>query len=127
MPVCSSIAEYYGMVEGAYIDTVNEGSAAEEAGLESGDIITAVDDTEITSASDLTTAVKGYRAGDTAELTVFRDDEYITLTITFDEKLPDEETEEEDTEDTDTSASGEMQGGQSSQGVMSQFFGYGMY
>ncbi|MCD7748635.1 MAG: S1C family serine protease [Oscillospiraceae bacterium] len=123
--VTATIAEYYGMVEGAYIETVNEGSAAETAGLESGDIITAIDNTTISSASDLTNAVKGYRAGDTAELTVFRDDEYITLTITFDEKLPDEETEEE--EDTDTSASGEMQGGQSSQGGMSQFFGYGIY
>ncbi len=125
--VTATIAEYYGMAEGAYIDSVNEGSAAEAAGLEVGDIITAVDDTTISSASDLTTVVKSYRAGDTAELTVFRDDEYITLTITFDEKLPDEETEEEEEEDTDTSASGEMQGGQSSQGGMSQFFGYGMY
>ncbi|MCC8358061.1 MAG: S1C family serine protease [Oscillospiraceae bacterium] len=123
--VTATIAEYYGMVEGAYIDSVNEGSAAEAAGLEVGDIITAVDDTTISSASDLTNAVKSYRAGDTAELTVFRDDEYITLTITFDEKLPDEETKEE--EDTNTSASGEMQGGQSSQGGMSQFFGYGIY
>ncbi len=117
--VTATIAQYYGMVQGAYIDSVNEGSAAETAGLESGDIITAIDSTTVTTASDLTTAVKSYRAGDTAELTVWRDGEYITLTIVFDQKLPEEDTEEEDTT---TANSSDMQ---SSHGSMSQFFGYG--
>lgn len=86
--VSASIAEYYNMVEGAYVSVVDENSCAGTAGLKVGDIITKVDDTEIFSSSDLVAAKKEYKAGDTAVLTVYRSGEYIELTIVFDEEKP---------------------------------------
>ena len=122
--VTESIARYYNMVEGAYVNEVNSGSAAETAGLQAGDIIIALGGQEVTSDSELTSLVKGYHAGDTAELTAWRSGEELTLTVTFDEKIPEEETEE--------GASDEMQQAQPYQpyaGDMEdffrQFFGFG--
>ena len=71
--------------QGAYVELVEEGSSAERAGLQSNDIITKLGEKTIGSYTDLTSALYGYSAGDTAEVTVFRDEEEITLTITFDE------------------------------------------
>ena len=75
--------------------SVTEGSAADNAGLEVGDIITAVDEQEITSSSELRSARRAYRAGDSAELTVYRNGDYITLTIVFDEEKQQSQTETE--------------------------------
>ena len=84
--VSSSVAQYYNMVEGAFVNSVTSGGAADKAGLKPGDIITAIDSTAIKSSSDLTAAVKSRHAGDTATLTVYRSGSSITLSITFDEE-----------------------------------------
>ena len=86
----SSVPEYaqrYGISAGAYVESVADGSCAQKAGLQQGDIITAIDDTAIDSSSALTAALSSnYKAGDTATLTVLRGSDKITLSITFDEK-----------------------------------------
>lgn len=87
--VPSSAAQYYGWPTGAFVYAVERGSAAEEAGLQTGDIIVQIDDTSVSSSSDLITAKKNYRAGESAVLKVFRDGEYLDLTIVFDEAVPD--------------------------------------
>ena len=71
---------------GAQVATVTEGSSGANAGLQPGDIITAVNDTEIKSVEDLSKALKSFRAGDSAQLTVFRNGSELTLTISFDAK-----------------------------------------
>lgn len=81
----SSVSQYYNLPEGAYVKYVESGSAAEKAGIEQGDIITKVGDKNITSYSDLSSAVKQYHAGDQATITVYRSNKSKTLTITFDE------------------------------------------
>lgn len=86
--VSPTVARYYDMVQGVFIYDVEAGSCSEEAGLAEGDIITAIDGTEVKSTGELAAAVKGYRAGDSAELTVFRDQAYITVRVVFDEELP---------------------------------------
>ena len=86
--VSSAAAQYYGMVEGAYVYAIVEGSCAEVAGLKMGDIITAVDRFPVTSVSDLQSALKNYSAGEEAELTVSRSGEVLTLPVVFDEKQP---------------------------------------
>jgi serine protease Do len=78
-------AEYFNLVEGAYVTEVVPGSCAETAGLRVGDIITKLDDAEVTSSETLTYAKKQYKAGDEAELTVYRAGETLVLTVTFDE------------------------------------------
>ena len=83
----SSEAQRYGVTAGAAVSYVAEGSCAQKAGLKVNDIITAIDDTAIDSSSALTAALStGYKAGDTATLTVIRDQKELKLSITFDEK-----------------------------------------
>lgn len=83
----SSEAQRYGIPAGAAVSYVAEGSCAQKAGLQVNDVITAIDDTAIDSPSALTAALStGYKAGDTATLTVIRSQKGLKLTITFDEK-----------------------------------------
>ena len=82
--VTEEFAQYFGWPSGAYINDVESGSCAEAAGIKKGDIITTLNGTEITSASELTAAKNRCAVGDTVELTVYRSGEYLTLTITFD-------------------------------------------
>ncbi len=86
--VSSAAAQYYNMVEGAYVYGLVDGSCAQAAGLHMGDIITAVDRFPVASTTDLQAALKNYSAGDSAVLTVYRDGEVLTLDIVFDEKQP---------------------------------------
>ena len=94
--VSTSVAKYYDMVQGVYVYDVEKGSCAEAAGLEPGDIITAIDGTGVLSSSELVKAVKLYRAGDSAVLTVYREQEFISVTVVFDEELPAEPDPEAD-------------------------------
>lgn len=72
--------------DGAYVVDVTPGSSADKAGIQSKDLITAVDDHKIATRTDLTRALRNYKAGDTAQITVVRSGRELTLTITFDEK-----------------------------------------
>jgi serine protease Do len=83
--VTSAAIEYYDMVEGAYVETVKPGSAADKAGLKVGDIITKMGDTDVTSVETLKAALKSYKAGDSASMAINRQGEEQTLTITLDE------------------------------------------
>lgn len=83
------VAQYYNMPLGAYVGRVAEGSAADQAGLEKGDIITALDGKTIESANDLRSLLRDYSAGDSAEMTYYRAGESKTVTIVFDERTPD--------------------------------------
>ena len=83
----SSEAQLYGISAGAAVAYVADGSCAQKAGLQVNDIIIAIDDTAIDSSTALTAALStDYKAGDTATLTVLRNQEQVKLTITFDEK-----------------------------------------
>ena len=64
---------------------MEEGGPADQAGLQLGDVITAIDGTEITSLDDLTAAKKNYVTGDTSTLTVYRQGETITVELTWGE------------------------------------------
>ena len=81
-------AQYYNMPLGAYVESVMKGGAAEKAGLQKGDIITQLGDSEISSYTDLKNAIKHYSAGDSAALTFYRAGESQTVTVTFDEAVP---------------------------------------
>ena len=62
-----------GTKTGVYISEVNEGSPANIAGLEAGDVITKLDDNEIETMEQLTRQLFLYEPGDQVTLTVFRD------------------------------------------------------
>ncbi len=83
--ITSSIAEYYGLATdtGVYVANVYADSAADEAGIEKGDIIVAFDGETVTSASDLQLAVRSKSPGDTVDVVVNRDGEEITISVTL--------------------------------------------
>ena len=70
--------------EGVFVYSVEDDGAGDKAGLKLGDVITKLNDTQITSMEDLSAAKKGVKAGDTVTLTVLRDGKEITTQLTFD-------------------------------------------
>ncbi|HSJ61872.1 MAG TPA: PDZ domain-containing protein, partial [Jiangellaceae bacterium] len=72
-----------GEVRGAVVRDVRAGSAAEQSGLENGDIVTHVGERLVTDAESLIAAVRSYRPGDNVELTVIRDGETVSVPVTL--------------------------------------------
>ncbi len=71
------------VADGARIQNVSAGSAAGDAGLREGDVITAVDDHRIAGADSLVATVRSYRPGDEVTVTYLRDGEEHTTTLTL--------------------------------------------
>ena len=112
-------AEFYNLPVGVYVNSVEQGSPAETAGIEAEDIITGLGDVTVENYTELVAALKNYSAGDTATITVYRAGQTLTLDITFGEKLPESMTEETESETEETvpeeTAPEEMPGGQNQQ------------
>ncbi len=70
---------------GAVVAEVTEGQPAAKAGLEQGDVITRVDDTKITSGSDLTSAIRSHQPGDKVKITYARNGDEKTAEVTLGE------------------------------------------
>lgn len=68
-----------------YIYEVSKGGAADKAGLKRGDQILKIDDTSIKDISDVTTIISNHSAGDTIKMTVLRDTQTKTITVTLGE------------------------------------------
>jgi serine protease Do/serine protease DegQ len=60
-------------VQGALISQVSEGSAAERAGIQAGDVITAVRGLPIKGAAELRNAIGMLKVGQTVEISLLRD------------------------------------------------------
>lgn len=83
--VNKQLADRYGFAvdEGAYVSAVQSGSGADAAGIQAGDIITKFDGQKVTSASDLTIAVRSKNVGDTVSVEVNRDGQTLTMDVTL--------------------------------------------
>ncbi len=68
---------------GAYVASVAAGSGAEAAGLQEGDIITALNGEKVEGASDLMLAVRGEQPGETVTLTVNRGGQEQEIQVTL--------------------------------------------
>ena len=81
--VTSQISQMYNMPEAIYIVSVEEGSAAANAGIMKGDIITKFDGSSISSYSDLQKMLQYYAAGDSVTITVQRpqNGEYVSVEL----------------------------------------------
>ena len=80
-----AIAELYGLpVEaGAVVAEVVEGTAAEEAGLRRGDIISAVDGEDVASMAELATRIRQRQVGDEVTLSVMRGSDELEIEVTL--------------------------------------------
>jgi putative serine protease PepD len=81
-----------GLVTGAGIESVEEGSAAEEAGIQDGDVVTRVGDELIAGSDSLVAVIRGYRPGDEVTLTIVRDGESQEVDVTLDSDLDAEDS-----------------------------------
>ena len=72
-----------GTMEGIYVAKVSEESAAEEAGLKTGDVIVAVDGKSVSKMAELQEILAQKRPGDKVSLTYLRDNKKSTKTVTL--------------------------------------------
>lgn len=73
----------YKLVKGVYIRSIEDFSPAQKAGLKAGDIITKADGTEVDSVATLNEIKNKHNVGDTMELTINRDGNEQTITVTL--------------------------------------------
>jgi serine protease Do len=83
--VTESDAERFNLPQGVYVYGVSEGSAAAQAGLQQGDIITAIDGVEITTMEELNEQKNQHKAGETGTLRVNRSGETRDVQMTLQE------------------------------------------
>ncbi len=79
----SQILSFYGYPSGAVVSSVAEGSPADKAGIERGDIITEFNGVKISEYTTLNDALYDCEAGDTVEVTVYRAGKSYTVDITL--------------------------------------------
>ena len=107
--VSEEARQMYSIPAGAYVYEVTDGSAAAEAGIKQGDIITKLDKTTVSSMSELLDRMQYYEAGETVDVTVKRagdngyQEQVISVTLqakesTDDNTSDDSSQEEESTE-----------------------------
>ena len=83
----SAEARAYGVPAGAAIQAVSKDSPAQTAGLQAGDVITAVNGTEVEGSSALKEQVSACRVGDELKLTVYRQGQTLELSLTVGEQI----------------------------------------
>ena len=89
-------AQYrYDITKGVFVYSVEEGGAAQKAGLKMGDVIVKVDDHQIDSMEDLTMVKKQYAAGDTCTVTYYREGAESTTELTWDAVPADQQAADE--------------------------------
>lgn len=94
--VTEDVAQSYNMPSGVYVAKVVEGSGAQQAGIVSGNIITAVEGKAVSSMEELKKEISGYKVGDEVKFTVQIADSgsYIEkeITVTLSSQSSTEET-----------------------------------
>ena len=86
----------YGNPQGASIQGVVADGPADQAGLQTSDIVTHINGVAISGASDLKKIVSGSKPGDELKLTIYRKGETVELTLTVGQKTSTEEKKEEE-------------------------------
>lgn len=80
--------QMFGVPAGAFVRDVDEGDAAERAGLQRGDVIVELDGQPVTGSDDLAEKLSYYAAGETVEMVIARavNGEYVeqTMEVTLD-------------------------------------------
>ena len=70
---------------GAYVTSVEEGSAAEEAGIKVDDQIISIDEDMCNSSADVSSAIAEHKIGDKVKIVVVRNNKMVNLTATLKE------------------------------------------
>ncbi len=84
--VTDTISKTYNLPIGIYITQVSQGSGAAAAGIQTGDVLTAINGKAVTTMEEVNTAKKQYKSGDTVTVTVVRNGKTLSLKLTFSEQ-----------------------------------------
>ncbi|EAQ79523.1 M20/M25/M40 family metallo-hydrolase [Blastopirellula marina] len=82
-PYFGSIPDFSVVGKGYALQGVSPESPADKAGLKAGDIIVQLGDSKIAGLEDFDGALRGFKAGEKAKVTIMRDGMEITLTVTL--------------------------------------------
>lgn len=74
-------SKQYNIPVGVYIAQVQQGSAADNAGLQAGDIITSIDGTQIKTFDDLQGILNKHKVGDTINVTFWRNGKTLSAKV----------------------------------------------
>ena len=85
----STESQNLGLPQGAAVAAVNDDSPARKAGLQVNDIITDANGSPITGSSDLVAIVRAMSPGDKLKLSVYRQGETLSITVTVEESVQD--------------------------------------
>ncbi len=83
--VSEAVSQAYQIPVGAYIISVTAGGAADVAGLQPADVITAIDGQTITTTEELNSVKNEHNAGDEVTLTIVRNGQTQDVTLTLEE------------------------------------------
>lgn len=83
--VDEATAKRYNLPTGVYVYTVSDNSPAKQAGLQKGDVITKIEDTEVSTVNELNKVRNSYKIGDTISLTIYRNGETSQIQLTLGE------------------------------------------
>ncbi len=75
------VAKKYNLVAGVYVVSVEEFSAAEMAGIKSGDVVTSIDGKEVKTMDELNEIKNSHSIGDQVTLKIFRDGSTKDITL----------------------------------------------
>jgi serine protease Do len=91
-PVTAGIADSLGLkkAEGAIVDGAQDGSPAAKAGVQTGDVITAVNGAAVKNARDLARSIATMQPDSTAKLDILRNGQQQTVTVTLG-KMPNDQ------------------------------------
>lgn len=82
-------AAYYNVNQlGVYVMALTEGTKAEASGLKVGDCIIAIDDTQVSSKTDIAAILKNHQVGEKVKVMVSRAGKMMTLNVELSESKP---------------------------------------
>lgn len=80
------LADFFGVKDGVLVKVVKKGSPAEKAGMKAGDVIVKVDDSSVSTTTEITRTLRGLKSRKSFNVTVVRNRKEMPLTVTMDER-----------------------------------------
>lgn len=83
--ITSAYSSYYGIPQGFLVREVTQGSCSQNAGIQVGDVIIAINDTVISNINELNDIKNTFKPGDTITLTLYRNGRKVDVSVVLDE------------------------------------------
>jgi S1-C subfamily serine protease len=92
LQITPDVAQSFGLgvEEGAGVESVTEGAAADRAGIRGGDVIVELGGEPVKTVEDLFSQLRRFRPGQKVAVTIVRDGDERDVQVTLDERPPDE-------------------------------------